>query len=631
MSVPDLLNDARAYTAGLAAEAGAAMDSAIASASAVGFLLPNIEPVALPAAPPDAIALDLPALVPVDLNLPAAPDAQLLFQDIPPIELPVAPVFDAEAPDITIPSSPSALAAFAAQAPAINTALAFPEPPAALMNPVIDAPILRDRDEPDKPQTLLPAFDAVRPTDTSVAPDDLDGTLNRTYRGAVPEMVSMVNGFMDAKLADMNPEYAAQMARIEAQLTTYLDGGTGLKPAVEDAIYSRSRGKGDAEARRVRDALYAEAAGRGFTMPPGSLTSSIQQARQAAADANAKAAADIAIAQAEMEQKNLQFAVTTSSSLRTAMLNASISYMQGLVSLNAQALDYAKAVLGAVIETYSIARQFFVTKVEVYKADAMVFETKLRAALAGIDLYKAEISALEAMTQVDRSKVEVYRARVETLTSLSNVYRAQIEAVQGRVGLEKLKLDVFQSQVQAFTAQVQAKNAEWQGYSAAIEGENAKVKAFNGLADAYSAEVNGFKAKAEALSETVRAAAVTNDSRSRSFAAAWQGYQATVSALGDVARTKLENQRQSVIAFQAKTQAQVANAQVASEYYRATSSVALKNAELRLQAQVEGAHSQRAFGQTLATLGTANANIYSGLAAAALSGMNTLAAETLTA
>ena len=73
----------------------------------------------------------------------------------------------------------------------------------------------------------------------------------------------------------------------------------------------------------------------------------------------------------------------------------------------------------------------------------------------------------------------------------------------------------------------------------------------------------------------------------------------------------------------------MANAQVASEFYRATSNVAIQNAQTQLSAQVQGAASQRAYGETLARLGTANADIFRGLAGAALSGMNTLAAEVL--
>lgn len=629
MSVATLLADARTYVDTLTTEASRAMDDAISAASAIGYSVPNINDVALPGQPGQSIDLEVPNLVSVELVLPEAPTTGLVFQDIPAIITGEAPIFGGTAPDITLPTTPAQIAEFQTVAPTINTSIEFPSPPSELMNPLIEAPTLIERDEPERPQIMIPAFAGERPTNTTDAPDDLEGTFSAAYASAAPSTITMVNGYVDDMLARRNPQYAAQLARIEAQLSTYLDGGTALAPAVEDAIYERARAKNNAEARRIRDASYAEAADRGFTLPSGALTSAIQQARQAGADNNAKAANEIAIAQAEMEQKNLQFAVTTSASLRATMLNASLSFMQNLVGLNGQALDYAKSILSAVVDAYNVSVRAFTAQLEAYKADAQVFETQLRGALAGIELYRAEVAALEALTQVDRARVEVYKARIDGLTALSGVYRAQIEAVQGRANLERLKLDVFRSQVDAYTAQVQAKNAEWQGYSAAVDGQVARVRVFSTQAEAYSAQVQGFKANVDAQAEAVRAMAVTNDSRSRNYMAEWQGYQTVVESRGEVARTQLENQRQEITAFQAQVNLAVANATVGSEYYRAVSQVAIENARLRLSTQVEGSEAQRAYGETLARLGTANADIYAGLANAALSGMNTLAAETL--
>ena len=43
----------------------------------------------------------------------------------------------------------------------------------------------------------------------------------------------------------------------------------------------------------------------------------------------------------------------------------------------------------------------------------------------------------------------------------------------------------------------------------------------------------------------------------------------------------------------------------------------------------EGANSQRAFGESIARLGSANASVLAGLANSAMAGMNSLAVETL--
>lgn len=628
MSVESLISSAQWYASSITNQANTAMQAATNSVMAVGYSIPNFTPVALPSAPPQNVDLSMPTLDTVTLDLPAEPAGGLVFQDISPFEAGVAPTFSATMPSVTLPTEPSQVAQFTGAAPMVDTSIAFPSPPAELLNPLIQAPTLTDRDEPDKPQTSLPAFSALAPVDGSVAPTDYESRFANAYANATPNTVAMLDGYVDAMLAKFNPRYHEQMGKIETQLATYLEGGTGLNPAVENAIFERARDKNAAEARRVRDAAMREAAANGFTMPTGAMLSTIQQARQAGADNNARAAGEIVVLQAEMEQKNLQFAVTTSAGLRTTLLNAALGYHQNLISINGQALEYAKTVLSSIIEVYNTAVKAYGVKLDAYRAEAAVFETKLKSAMAGMELYRMEIAALEAMSNVDRAKVDVYRARIESLTSLSNVYRAQIEAVTGRVSLEKLKLDVFQSQVQSYGSLVQAKNAEWQGYSAAMEGQTAKVKIYSSQVDAFNSQVNGYKAQIEAKAEIVRSQAATNQARATQYSALMSGYQTVVQARGEKARTQLENQRQTIVAFQAKTQAAVANAQVRNEYYKSVSMVGIANAELQMKAMLGEINSKLGYSTTLAQLSAANGKVYGKLAQAAMAGMNTLAAQT---
>lgn len=631
MSVPTLLADAKAYVTTLTGEASNAMDEAISLTRAIGYVIPNIAPMNLPGTPPVPASVDAPVLDGISLDLPAEPANTLEFQDISEIIVGDLPELTATAPTIDLPTKPSTLAEFLQTVPAIDTNIVFPEPPSVLMNTLIEAPASTERAEPTKPTVALPGFDAVAPTGMPAAPTDHEARFAAGYRSAAPTMISMIDGYVDAELVKLNPQYHIQMARIETQLATYLAGGTGLAPAVEDAIYSRARGKNDAESRRTQEAAWSTAAERGFTLPDGALYSALQQARQGGADNNARQANEIVVMQAEMEQKNLQFAVTTSTSLRTAMVNAALSYHQNLISLNGQALEYAKSILSAIIEVYNTAVKAFTVQLDAYKSEAVVYEVRLKAAMSYVELYQAEINALAAMVSVDRTKVEIYKAKIDALTSAANVYRAQIEAVQGRVSLEKLQLDVFQAQVMAYGSQVQAKNSEWQGYTAAIEGQTAKARIFNTQVEAFSAQTQAFKVGIEAKAETVRAQALTNQSRAANYAALVAGYTALVQARVEKVRATVEVQKQSIVAYTARVQATIGNAQMINEYYKATSNVVIQNSQLQMTAQVQTAESVRQFGQSMAQLGTANATIFGNLAGAALSGMNTLAAETLAA
>jgi len=627
MSVDSLISAAQTYASGVTNDARSALHDASSLVMAVGYSIPNFTPVDLPNAPPATTGLVAPTLTDISLELPGDPGSVPAFQDIGAIDAGAAPVLRVSAPILTLPTAPAQVAAFLEAAPGINTSFAFPEPPDALMNPLIDAPVLLGRAEPVAPQVMLPAFGVLAPVDDTQAPADLPGQFSAAYADASQSTIAMLNGQVDAMLAQHNPRYHEQMGRIEAQLATYLGGGTGLKPQVEDAIYSRARERNDREAARVREAGYSEAASRGFTLPTGALMASVARARQEAANNNLKTASDIVVMQAEMEQKNLQFAVTTSLGLRTVMLQASLSYHQNLIGINGQALDYAKSILSAIIETYNTAVKAFSLKLDAYKAEAAVHETRLKSAMAGIELYQAEIKALEALTSVDRVRVGIYQARIDSLQALAGMHKNQIDAVLGKASLEKLKLELYQSKVQAYSATVQGKNAEWQGYSAAINGQTAKAEMFKTQVDAYSAELQGYRAGIEAKAEVVRAQAATNQARAAQYSSELSGFTAVVQARGEVARTKLENQRQQVAAFQVESQVALANFQVQSEYYKSVAMVGIENAKMQITTQIQAADGQRAYGQAIAQLGLSAASTYAGMASSAMSGMNTLSAE----
>jgi hypothetical protein len=322
--VEQLIADAQAYTTstvGLAEDAIGDMRDDIAN---VGFTAISFSGVTMPTAPELPDPITAPTLSPVNLELPTEPSTTLELTPISPIDVGYAPVLSATSPTLSMPTLPTQLPDFTDPPPVIQTDYTFPDVPDELENPLIAAPTLGTYTAPTAPTIALPSFDGVAPTANLDAPTDIAGTYDGSYRNASPMFVSSLQGHMDAMLAAHNPQFHTQMARIEAQLQTYLAGGTGLNPEVETAIYERSRTRQDAEARRAADSAWEETASRGFTIPGGAVFSGLRRSRQAAADNNAVAAREIVVMQAEMEQKNLQFAVTTSTALRQAMLGAAL-------------------------------------------------------------------------------------------------------------------------------------------------------------------------------------------------------------------------------------------------------------------------------------------------------------------
>ena len=585
-------------------------------------------------------ALPAPEQNPLDVTFPefqaaifvpeTPPPGPTDFQPDPDMDVGQLPTNTAVNPGFVSPALPAQLRGFTTQPPAINTDFVFPVAPSQLQNPNLTAPVVVSHTLPEKPDITLPVFDAVRPGELPAPPTDYTAQFEAAYRNIGPTMRAALSAEVDGFLTKHNPRFAEQMARLETRLAAYIEGGTALSPAVEDAIYSRTTRKVDAEYRRTLDASLNAAAKRGFSMPDGALFSAMRQSRQGAADNSTLAATEIAVKQAELEQANIQFAITTSSGLRTAMLNASLSYHGNLVQINGQALDYAKSVLSAMIEVYNALVKAYTAQLEGYKAEASVYETRMRGALALVEIFKAEIAAFTALTEAEMSKVRVYQAQIEALNSLASMYRTQVEAVVSRASLEKLKIELFGAQVEAYRAESGAKSSEYQGFAAAVSGQEGKLRAYSEEVRAYGTEVEAFRTKVIAKSTAVQSAIAFNDGITKRYLGAVEAYRAVTAGKAIVVTAQVESQRSQLLAVQAKFSAQEATARYGLEYYKARSTVNVESYKADVMAMIEGAKIATGQLKSIADISLGGADVYKGLASAALSGINTLVSQTLT-
>lgn len=623
------ISAAQEYASQIKADADEAINQMRNDIDNIGFTLVSFSGANLPDAPEIPDTLVAPTLSPVNLELPTEPATAPEFLPISPIEPGTAPTLNATAPTVTLPTLPNQAPEFNVTAPDITTEFTFPELPAELVNPVILAPTLPDRIEPNAPTIALPSFDAVAPVDNTSAPTDLAGQMVAAYNDIRPAMVATLSAHQDEWLARHNPQFFTQLQRIEDQLATYLAGGTGLSSDVENAIYERAKDKEIAEARRTSRAAYANAAARGFTIPDGAAFSQDSRARQAAADNLARSANEIAIKQAEMEQANLQFAVTTSTNLRQSALSASLSYHSNLISINGQALDYARTVVANVIEVYNLTVRAFSAKLDAYRAEAAVYDTRLKAALASLDVYRTQIDALRALTDVDRSKVDVYRAQLGALETRAQIYRTQVQTIVEQASLEKMKIDLFRTRVDAYVATVQGKRAEYDAYNAAINGQEALVRIYGTEVDAFKAELDGYRAKIDAQAAIIRAQSETNDALATRYRAELDAYSTVVDARGKKANLELDIQRAELNTFEAQTRAQTETVRLQATVYESNARIILQNTALEVETLIKNAMMVTERAKTTAQLGAELGKVFQGMAASALSGMNTLVASTL--
>lgn len=556
---------------------------------------------------------------------PQTPGAAPETLPLPTLELGEAPGLGAVKPTFVLPSTPSELQGFEGVAPTMS-ALYVPPAPDALSNLNIEPPTLTEIVVPAVPQVALPEFDAQRPDTDLQAPTDFVAQYRLDFRDQGVALRNDLEGAVDAYIAKINPRFTEQMAAIEDRLAAYIRGGSGLTPAVEDAIYGRALDKTNIEYLRTRDTIYEDSARRGFTLPTGAVLSAVTQARQAAADNNARAAMDIALKQAELEQNNLQFAVTQSMQLRQMVIGASQQWAGNLVQLNAQALQFAQGVLQATVELYDIKVKIVQARVEIYRAEAQVYEYRLKAVLAAYDVFKSQVDALRAQVDVDVARVQAFTSQVNAYGALANAYKAVIDGVATKAQIEKLRVEAFGAEVQAYSAKVAGKTAEWQGFRAQVEGEVAKVDAYKAEVQAYGQEVEAFKTKVQAKAAQIQAVGQTNESAARTYTASVQAYTALVQGQSAAVQAEIQSFDSTLKAFTAGASVKEAEARIKVENIRSSGQVAVSAYAQQANVAIANAQMNYKRSSDVANVAVSGANVYASMTSSALAGMNSMAA-----
>lgn len=529
-------------------------------------------------------------------------------------------------PTVREPNLPTALTMDVPGAPSL-TIPDIPDTPSLLRSFEFEPPAISNVTVPDAPRVSVPEFKAVKPNMDLSAPEGLEEKFRLDFADQSNRLRSDLDSAIDAQLAKINPRFHEQMAAIETRLAKYVEGGTALAPNVETAIWARGAEKNAQEYLRVRDTVYQEGAARGFTIPGGAQFSAAVQARQAAADNNARMAIEIVIKQAELEQQNLQWAVTQSTNLRQMVLASTQQWASTLVQLNGQALEFAKGVMGAVVSLYDIRVKMASAQVEVYKAEAMVFDSLLRATLAEYEVYQAQVGALRAQVSVDEAKVQAFSAKMNGLAVMANAYKAAVDSVVAKAQIEKLKTEIFGTQVQAYSAAIQGKSAEWDAYKAQLQGNSEKWRAYQAESQGYAEEVRAWQASITAQGAAAEAISAENRSLLASFEAQVKAYNSLVDAEATRVKTDVIGYEAELKGYVAEQQAGVEEAKANFERVKATGELALAKYKTDGEVVMQSASLEYRRMSDTAQVILGGANSYAQMAGSALSGMNAMAAS----
>lgn len=453
-------------------------------------------------------------------------------------------------PTITadFPDTPTAPAIQSATSPTLaDVSVSFPSLPSAFSGDLSDiTPFLPEPFDENPPELVLgtvPTFVGTVPGSPTVdysitapdfdgitlpAPPDLltvsirqfDGINIPTFSEEVPELAVVAPTIVAYDPGD--PYSSALLAALQAALQDRIEnGGTGLPPDVENAIWDRGR---EREAIATRDALAEldQFEARGFALPPGQYADAYLKITTEMAARTVTNSREVAIAQAQLEQENIKHALTTATQLEGEL----IGYFN---SIEQRAFEAARYLTEAGISIYNAKIQAYIAFLESYKAKVEVYRAQIQGELAKVEGYKAEVDAEKAKADVNVAKVQAYRALIEGALANVEVFKAEVQAIVAKAEIEKLKVQTFGEEVRAFSATVNAHTAEVEGYKATVQAEATKQDAFRSKVQAYAAETQANATAIRALVDKYQADISVKNLE-------WEGYKAASSAAAEKAR-----------------------------------------------------------------------------------------------
>lgn len=440
--------------------------------------------------------------VPVRAELPAigdirVPELNLDFSDIDQGlgELDEPPEFTPSVIGIDLPPRPSPIDTSGSPVRPETGSVDLPVAPAITMPDVGD---LTPISVPDFDFPELPRFDALAPE----------------FEASAPSTV----------LQWEEPAYqSTNLDSLKSTLARMLVGGTGLPPAIEQALFDRARVREDINGQKAVDDAFQDAASRGHMLPPGALLKRVADIREANQLKVSETAREILINSAQWEIDNLRTALERGITLEAQLMDQSNAMAQ-------RAFDAARLQLESEISLYNAQVSLFNARQTAYQVAADVYGKLLQGELAKLEVFKAQIEGERAKGDLNEQTVRVYTARLQGVTSLIDIYRAKMEGAKVQSDLIKSQIDAYSTDVQAYAQKLQAKKTEYDAYEAGVRAEQAKIGILEAESRAFAATVQAYESKNNVRIQGVRARVDVAGAKISQYTAQLQAEQARVQA-----------------------------------------------------------------------------------------------------
>lgn len=465
------------------------------------------------------------------------------------------PVFDGVRPSVDFSGQPAPLSESApGNAPSVGD-IAVSAAPTVI---IPDVPSLVALNLPIAPTVILPTFSGTSPTIDFIPP-------------------GVDFSFYEA------PYSSTLLDEIKAKVSVVLAGGSGLTPAIENAIWERARERETATAKQAAEQAMQEFSARGFAIPPGMLSgrlAEIQQANQSAANALSR---EQAIKSLEIQLEQLKSFVQYGIQLESVLMDMAQRSVQ-------RAFEAARFTHEAAIQIYDARVRLFSAQLQKYQVEAQVFGILVDAEIKKLEKYRIELEGQKLIGQLNQQTLETYNARIKALLSAVEIYRAQMDGVRAQVEVEQVKLAAFKTQVDTYVAKVQAKGQEYAAWEAKLRAETTKQNIYEADARVYAELVRAHGQTQQTKIEAARLTIENNRQQVEQYRAQLQvaeekirGESARIAAGTQIYDGQTRMFSALVGAEEARVRADVSQAQIALESSRANAQLAIENARLQIQ------------------------------------------------
>jgi len=357
--------------------------------------------------------------------------------------------------------------------------LTIPTPPAwTVPSDVPERPEIEGIILPAAPSITLPALPDLVEMDIP----EFTGLVLPVFTTTAPEFEATA---LPSILQWSEPVYHPEIIdEVLGVIRTLWSGGSGIPPAVEQAMMERASSREDMMVNREISQIAEDFSLRGFTMPTGMQAARIDQARQDSTLKKLSLNREMTIKIAEWQIENIRFGVEQAVAAENVYVNIFLNSAQRL-------FEAAKFQIEAQLNIYNAQVSLYNSRVNGYQIEASVFDTMVKAKLSEIDVYKTEIEAEVARGQINEQKVRTYIAQVQSLQTEVDIYKARMQGTQVESDIIRNKIEAYRAEVQAYGERIQADKIRFDAYESQVKGESVKAGIIDAEARAYAALVQG--------------------------------------------------------------------------------------------------------------------------------------------